>query len=139
MISSVVDLLSCVPRNGGQSRTPPSTRHAYVGDEQAEVRRVIGYIDSSLPEWPDNEVAVHRHAMQLRYVLVRLVLYYSATVDSSCDRLVALASLYNVTAIVVPSLEHIGGSPERFRHVCTVETVSPALTFARDGALEGEG
>ena len=139
MISNVVDLLSCGSHNGGQSRTPLSTRHAYAGDGPVEVRRAIGYINSSLPGWQANEVAVHRHAMQLGYVLVRLVLYYSATVDSSCDRLASLASLYDVTAIVVPSLEHIGGSPERFRHVCTIETVSSALTFARAGALEGEG
>ncbi|MGF6880630.1 hypothetical protein ABIA39_000511 [Nocardia sp. GAS34] len=94
------------------------------------LRGAIGYIDSSLPGWPDNEVSVQKHALQRDYRLVRLVLYYGVVVEDSSSRLLSVVRGYSVDVIITPDLGHIG-EPELFREICNIETVFPSTVCLR--------
>lgn len=93
--------------------------------------RALGYIDRTLPGWPANEQRVLAHAVKLGYSLVRIVFRTAGDIDDPIMRLLDRIGGYNVAAVVVPSVEHLG---ERLRIVCAacdVEVVEPEVTYAR--------
>ncbi|WP_024806580.1 hypothetical protein [Nocardia sp. BMG51109] len=95
--------------------------------------RVIGYVDRTLPGWLSNEQLIRKHATDRGYFLVRIVVHRRSDVDDPMERLLAKARGYNVAAVIVPNLGHLGGDPSRVRAVCDVETADPAETFTRVG------
>lgn len=93
--------------------------------------RALGYIDRTLPGWPANEQRVLAHAVKLGYAVVRVVFRTAGDIDDPIMRLLDRIGGYNVAAVVVPSVEHLG---ERLRIVCAacdVEAVEPEATYAR--------
>ncbi|PPJ38052.1 hypothetical protein C5E45_12685 [Nocardia nova] len=84
-----------------------------------------------MPGWPANEQLVLAHAVKLGYALVRVVFRTAGDIDDPIMRLLDRIGGYNVAAVVVPSVEHLG---ERLRIVCAacdVEAVEPEVTYAR--------
>ncbi|KZM69655.1 hypothetical protein [Nocardia terpenica] len=93
--------------------------------------RAVGYINSALPGWPNNEDRVQRHARSLGYHLARVLVYSTSTVDDPIARLLNTARNYDAAAVITPTLEHIGGDPAPIRAVCDLEIIYPATTYAR--------
>lgn len=136
-----------VAHGGGRDRRKPSEHGrgcavtafpaAYVAVIEAvrTVPRAIGFIDSALPGWPDNEDSVRHHAHALGYDLARLLVYSTDTVDDPIARLLNTARSYDAAAVITPTLEHIGGDPAVIRALCDLETIYPATTYARTESM----
>ncbi|WP_198407026.1 hypothetical protein [Nocardia terpenica] len=88
------------------------------------VSRAIGYIDDTLPGWPDNEDGVRRYAKGLGYHLVRLLVYSTSTVSDPITRLLDTARACDVAAVITPTLAHIGG----IRHLSARCVISKSST-----------
>ncbi len=93
--------------------------------------RALGYIDRTLPGWPANEQRVLGHAVKLGYSLVRVVFRTAGDIDDPIMRLLDRIGGYNVAAVVVPSVEHLGVRLRIVCAACDVEAVEPEVTYAR--------
>ncbi|KZM68389.1 hypothetical protein [Nocardia terpenica] len=120
------------PREQGAERAIAAFPTAYVAviDAPHTLPLAIGFINSALPGWPNNEDSVRCHAHALGYDLARLLVYSTSTVDDPITRLLNTARDYDAAAIITPALEHIGGDPAPIRAVCDLETIYPATTYA---------
>ncbi|WP_433759546.1 hypothetical protein [Nocardia sp. CA-135398] len=86
-------------------------------------------MNSALGERVMNEVCVSECAAALGYQLVRMVVRDPSKVDDPVARLINTARGYNVAAVIIPSLDHVGGDPGEICGVCDVVTARTQQTY----------
>lgn len=98
-----------------------------------EIPTAIGYLrsDVSGARQPWDEVQNRSVAKRLGYAMVKTVVF-SEHIEDPIQRLINVVGRTHAEAVVVPSLEHFGGSvPDELVRVVDVITVDPHDTYAR--------
>ncbi|WP_040735304.1 hypothetical protein [Nocardia tenerifensis] len=92
----------------------------------------LGYlrrdISGAQQEW--DETQIRNIAKRLGYDLAKTLLF-DADTDYRLDQLQTAIQVSHAEALIVPTLDHLGGTADPLVKICDVITVRPENTYAR--------